>query len=367
MLRGTRFLGLVCGGLTALSMSCSPTTEPTDSGPADSGPPAAVTYTYVIDQLRIDANDNPDVPHAGFNLDTFYSSATDPNGCNHDDYGSVLDLDQNMNSCMWTAARQANGMCRGGVDSQLPTLANTIETAAGMDIRAVINEQVNGNKLALVVRVTGVNGVPGPDFNDSDVNVKIYLAYPTFTTDCMTVAANREYVVSRSSITDTGTTIEDAKFAFTGSIVAGRLQVTTGINGRFELPLPAVMGHALTLPMHATQVRATLTPNEGTDGNLGGWVSGNDVVTAVGAIAPEYITVVEGAIGGLVDIQVENVCEMAGPPRRFGGIGLGLKLHFVPATLRMNDTIQAAQATGTCGYTAPTDAATMPRDVRTGG
>ncbi len=357
------YLGLATATFAALAVSCG---TPIDTG-TDAAPETAVdagagqTLTFVLDQLTIDANDNPGEPHTGFNLDDFYSSDVDLLGCTHLDYYSVFDNDQH---CPTVAnerctpspnpgcARTAAG-CVGGVDNQLPTLASTIMTATSTDLRATLQDTVATNKLSLVIRITGVNDM----VTDSSVQVAIYRAYPTFSTGCATVAAGREYSVDRTSVTAGATSIESPAFSFDGSIVAGRLRITAGAGatGSFNLPI-SLRGVTLNLPLHRLQVRANVATDSLSNGSLGGWVGGDDVITGVAMIAPEYLAVIRSIIGGLVDIQsAAGVCDgSALTPPAYGGISLGLGIHAVPASL--TTTIVDGPAAGTCGVPAPTDA-----------
>ena len=108
--------------------------------------------------------------------------------------------------------------------------------------------------------------------------------------------------------------------------------------------------------MHALQVRFNLGSDALTNGSLGGWVAGGDIITAVAMLAPDYINVVRGVIGGLVDIQIMGVCDgSATMPATYGGISLGLGIHAVPATISTTTPMADAPAVGTCGYTAPGD------------
>lgn len=364
-MRRISYLGFTAATFAALAMSCSQPVvndagndDVTADTPMDAGP--GQTLTFVLDQLLIDADDLPDHPHTGFNLDDYFSTEVDLLGCTHGDFTSQYDTDQNCPAvanerctpnpnpgCVGTASG-----CMGGVDNQLPTLSSTIQTAAGTDLRATLQDTVATNKLSLIIRITGVN-----DFTtDSAVRVAIYRAYPTFSTGCTTVEANREYSVDRTFVTTGATSIESPAFAFDGSIVGGRLRITagTGAGGAFNLPI-SLRGLTLNLPLHRLQVRANLTAAALANGSLGGWVAGQDVVDGVALIAPDYITVVQGVIGGLVDIQANGTCgDATATPPTFGGIGLGLGIHAVPATL--TTTLVDAPATGTCGWSAPTDA-----------
>jgi hypothetical protein len=150
------------------------------------------------------------------------------------------------------------------------------------------------------------------------------------------------------------TDLSNPLFRFPGSIVNGRLQVQVAGGGTFPLPLPPIMGMMLTLNLHNAQVRADLGAGGASldRGDLGGYAEGNQIRDAVCMIQPSYCSVVEGAIGGLVDIQLMGVCDNAmGSMHTYGGIGLGLGLHAVPAVIDAMHPIAATRMPGTCGAT----------------
>jgi hypothetical protein len=360
-MRRINYLGLIAGTISAFGMACSDPPVTPDGGGGDTGGTPGQTFTYVIDNLSIDMTDNPDVPHTGFNLDNLFSSDIDAMGCTHADYFSTTDNDQHCSAvtnemCTVTpntgCARTATG-CKGGVDNQLPTLANTVQTALSTDIRMTIADTIANNSLALLIRVSDVNDT----MNDSSVRVAIYRAFPTFNAGCTAVAANREYSVDSSFLSAGATNIDTgATVAFDGSIVNGRLQVRAGgSSGVFNLPI-SFSGYTLNLPLNQVQFRGNVSATEIATGNLGGWVGGEEVITAVRMIAPSYEAVVRGVIGGLVDIQVQGICDgSAMMPPRYGGIAVGFAVHAIPATISTTTPIATTQAAGTCGYTAPGD------------
>ncbi len=363
-MRRINYLGFAAAAISALAIGCGPETNNGDvtNNDATTDAGAAQTYTFVLDQLQIDADDLPENPHTGFNLDDLFSTESDPLGCAHPDFYSLYDNDQhctavsNERCTVMPNPGCARGTgCSGGVDNQLPTLANTINTVmSGTDIRATLADTVTNNKLALIVRVSGVNDLT----NDSSVRVAIYRGFPTFTAGCTSVTGGREYSVDRSFLSAGATDIDTgANVAFDGAIVNGRLQVRAGTatGGVFNLPL-SFSGFNIVLPLHQLQVRANITATGLANGSLGGWVGGSDVVDAVAMIAPDYVAVVRGVIAGLVDIQINMSCgDSSANPPTYGGIAVGLGLRAVPATISTTTPIADMQAAGTCGYSAPGD------------
>lgn len=364
-----RLLTLATAGALVGLVGCStPMNTPDGSTPTDGGTTpdsssgTGQTYTYVINALTVEPTP-PDENAAlsGFNLDNRYSvNGIDgvmdtPNSCLHQDNPSNNDRDQNCPAAMWnqadgrcmsaTASCAPGAGCRGGVDNQLPTILDAIETAAmssfPMGIRPVLTEQVNTHRISLVMRVTGVNSLT----DDDSVTIKFYNAYPTFSTGCDSVAGGREYAVSTASL-NTATDIETAKISFAGKIVGGRLIVTAP--GMFPLPLPEIMGAQVNLTLTNAQLRVNLTEAGGSNGNLGGSFNGGQLLTTIMQLAPDFATQGASLIGGFVDIEEGGICanRNAMPPQ-FGGIGVGLGFTLVPATVAA--TPIADRAAGTCG------------------
>jgi hypothetical protein len=150
------------------------TIVPSDAIVPPPGPGA--TFTFVFDSLAIDPTDSPDVPHTGFDLDSLYSTDTDMGGCDHPDYYSIYDNDQHCltrtETCSVTpnpGCARTNPGCRGGVDNQLPTLANTLETATNTDVRTALQTAVTTSRFSVLLRLSGVND----SRNDGSVRVSL--------------------------------------------------------------------------------------------------------------------------------------------------------------------------------------------------
>lgn len=374
MTRRTNYLGLILGGLTATMLNCSaPATNPpadtgtgsetsldstpgdtnttTDTGPTpDAGP--GMEYWYAVNSLVIDPN-SASAPLAGYNLDNRASDVNDDVGCFHDDYFADIDTDQNCTdpdgsgpmapNCAMSCTSGTAG-CTAGVDNQLPSLAETIMTAANQDVRALLADQITNNKISILARLSDVQSLTA----DPAVTVRLYIGYPTRTTNCTGVTPDQEYVIDDGSLMTGATSLDQSTYTFTGSIVAGRLRVGDNTT-QFVLPLP-VMDQVIPLTLSATQLRLNVTATTGMNGNLGGYVLGQEVVDAVGALAPDFRQVVEGAIGGFIDIQVASICDdPSANPRRYGGIGIGLRITTVSARVPTTNNIVAARPTGACG------------------
>ncbi len=170
-------IGQSCVASTCYGTECIPT--------GTTGAPQ--TYDYIINALQIDASTDFNQPHTGFNVDHVFSpphpSVLLPD-CDHQDFFSAIDIDQNTGTCV---AGMTNGgtACHGGVDNQFPSLAQAI-SAAGIDLGTGLNTEVTTGRLEMLLRVSNVNGTPGPALSDCDVHVQIYFGHP-LATDCSTI------------------------------------------------------------------------------------------------------------------------------------------------------------------------------------
>jgi hypothetical protein len=295
-----------------------------------------------VSELTVDPTDAPGEAHTGFDLDGLASGPMDPDGCGHEDYLSRLDPDQNHPAgCSPSAAG-----CRGGVDNQLPSIADTVERFTMTNPRLQIPQQINAHRVSLVVRVAGVD-----DFrNDDSVTLSIYAAYPTFSDDCSQVLPNRVYQVSRSSIRAGGTTLDEARFRFDGRITNGRLRVEAPRDSVLSFPLPGLSGPSGTVDLHTPRVRMDLSEQGGTNGNLGGWVAGSELVETLVALRPDQRTLIESSVGSFVDIRVGSDC--GSNPRALGGVSLGIGIWMIPARVSETAPIAERRTPGTCGTTA---------------
>ena len=369
MARSTKFLFPFAslGLLGALAAGCGSDTGVTptvDSGlPAtDGGTPAvdageARTYDYVINRLLLDEGAEPGVTTRaffGFNLDgrnspsrTASQQAAD---CSHGDYFSTVDPDQNMGTCMAGTAG-GGAMCQGGVDNQLPNVAQTImQFQASLNVQALLNEQIDSGKLLILVRLSGVNGTLGPSLNDSSVHVSVYpFAYAAFGNCANIQMGNQMYSVDNRSLNTAGD-LNSAKLQFDGQIVNGRLRVNppaaNAAAPNFSLPLP-LMGQNLQLDLYQTQLRVTPGATDGTNGNLGGYLRQTDLITALTTI-PALMQFRDAAgplIQGFVDIATGTPTASCDAPQ--GGIGVGLGFATKIATIL--PTTVAAAPSGVCG------------------
>jgi hypothetical protein len=346
-------LGLL-GSTLGLAAGCGGDT--TGDGMMMTEPPRS--YDYVINALTIDEGAGGMAPipasHtsgvAGFNLDgrTTGPMGSMPVDCAHGDFFSTTDPDQNMGNCTAGMARGGSA-CMGGVDNQIPEIASVVG-GFGTDIRMTLRDQIQQGKVAILVRVSDVNGTPGPGFNDSSVRVSVYpISRPMFAS-CMSIGQpGQTYAVDNESLNTAGN-LDSAKITFTGSIVNGRLRVNPPSAGgmpNFTFNLP-IMNMNIPLALYQTQLRVSMTPDRGTEGNLGGFVRLSLLTTMLRGLLPPSFpeATVQSVLTSLVDIQ-----DPAGNPMGCsapnGGISLGLGFTTVRATIAPM-TVSGAQR-GMCG------------------
>jgi hypothetical protein len=385
MARSTKILFplVALGLLSSLSVGCGDSATTTNDagtpgtdvpGTTDTGTPIAdagpgATYDYVINRLLLDEGAEPGVTTRafyGFNLDgrnspsrTASQQAAD---CSHGDYFSTVDPDQNMGTC--AAGSAGGGMgCQGGVDNQLPNVAQTImQFQASLNVQNTLNEQVDEGKFLIVVRLSGVNGTLGPALNDPSVQVSVYpYAYAAFANCANIQMANQMYQIDNRSLTTPGD-LSTARLQFQGSIVNGRLRVNPPAANptmpNFSIPL-SLMGMTLNLNLFQTQLRVTPGETDGLNGNLGGYLRQTDLIDALTTI-PALMQFRDAAgplIQGFVDVATGTPTASCDAPQ--GGIGVGL--GFTTKRAQILPTTVSAAPSGVCGGSSGSDAG-APRD-----
>lgn len=365
-------LGVVgCGGTTGsggggtTDASTTDTSSGTDASAQDVavGPPQ--TFDYVINAITVDQGLNaagmpngmaPDTARhtqsvTGFNLDGRFSgpNGADPADCAHGDYFSTIDPDQNMGTCTAGMAR-GGAMCNGGVDNQLPAIAETV-SGFGTDIRMTLRDQVTQGKIAILIRVSDVNGTPGPTLNDPSVQVKVYpVGHPNFASCSNIGMPGQRYVVNTRSLMMGSTSLDNALVSFSGRIENGRLKLmppagSTMPNFTFNLP---IMNMNIPLSLYQTQLRVSLGADTGTNGSLGGYVPLASLSSMLATLLPAGIpsSTVQTVLMSLVDVQVPmgNAMGCTAPN---GGISLGL--GFTVARAVIDPMPVSAAPMGMCG------------------
>jgi len=314
-------------------------------------------YVYLLDQLHIEPFLGPLEVNSGFNLDGLYTQTGNPAGCEPGDHLSLVDDDQNCPSTINDVCTVAPGCtpsdtgCMGGVDNQMSRLADAYDNATGLDARTVLRTRVTTNRLAILVRVAGVDDL----VRDPSVTVQLFRAYPTFTTGCASIVAGREYSIAagslRPGVADFRT---GALFSRAAQIVGGRVMVPLdpAAPSEFLFPLAFSPGGTFDLPLHSAMMRFDLSPTSIGAGSLGGYLDGRDVL----AIGPMLVQHMRGGFESevplLVDIQLAGYCGNILPDGGLpglGGISVAYGIHGIPATISPTVPIASAPAPGTCG------------------
>jgi hypothetical protein len=329
-----------------------------DRGPPDAGP--GMTYDYVINRLIIDEGAEPFVAARGFygfNLDGRYSPSRTAQqqaaDCSHGDYFSTVDPDQNEGSCVDGAAGGGTS-CRGGVDNQYATLAQTLmQFMPTFNLNTEINASINTGALLMLVRVSGVHGVLGPSLNDPSVVVRMYpVAHATFANCANIQTSGQAYAVNNRSLLTPGD-LDSARVRFDGSIVNGRLIVTpnttTSRIENFSVSAVVPSSEMLGVTLFDTRLRFNLRETEGTAGNLGGYFLQTEylnVLTSIPALA-QFRDAAGPLIQGFVDIATAGAGTTLSCDSPQGGIGIGLGFTARRATI--SPVTVNARPAGACG------------------
>jgi hypothetical protein len=321
--------------------------------------PMGMTLDYVITRFSIDADKVRSAPNtathttgvAGFNLDGRFTGpiARMPGDCAHGDFFSTLDADQNMGVCTDGVAR-GGASCTGGVDNQLPELAD-LSMGFGADLRASINGLVATGRTAFILRIVGVDEPPSVTLNDSDVVVLVYpVGRPLFSNCALIGTPGQAYAVDDASLLRPGD-LTTARYRFAARIERGRLMTTpipVGTSPDFSFDVPLFDGASLTLSMYRTQMRASLSVDRADFGNLGGFTRFNDALDALVPLLPSAIptSTVRVVLQSLIDVQLpEGAADGCMGPN--GAVSLGMGFAATRANLSAT-SVRGAQS-GMCG------------------
>jgi hypothetical protein len=237
-----------------------------------------------------------------------------------------------------------------------------------LDERSRIASSIANGHLVLIARVTGVDDLN----NDPSVVVKLYTGHSTDAT-CDGLASGMGHVaISTGSLTNPSD-IESAKFQFTGAITNGRLEIHS-MDDNFTVSLPEIGGQHPSVHLHGLRARVSLTATGGTQGNLGGWASGGELVSIACASFPMYCTLVTTLAASVVDLSVNTaatpqaLCMMGQTGchcgedtsmmgANLGGISMGFGFELASTTVA--PMADMGVMPGQCGYSPPSDGGTM--------
>ncbi|MFO0713329.1 MAG: hypothetical protein U0353_25975 [Sandaracinus sp.] len=245
--------------------------------------------------------------------------------------------------------------CRGRVDNQFWSFVPTLRAASpSIDVGAWNAAPVERYQQALLVRLLGVD-----DFtNDDSVTALLYRAYPTFTTGCEDgpLPIDLEFAIARSSLVAGATSIDQARVVIPASIVDRRIRVHGRPEDAVDFSIGDALGIRFTAPLYAITMRWNFAAlpdySTGSDGQFGGWMTGEDLVNGVSAWFPAERSAIENAIAGLADIRLDGVCDdTTGGVRRIGGVSMGGSIRMARARVRAVDPIVDSHPPDACGYT----------------
>ncbi len=312
------------------------------------------TYDFVVSDLTVDPTDDPATPHTGLDLDGLCSGPDDPSGCNHADFLSADDDDQNSmtDRLVPTGAGCHAGApgCRGCIDNQLPTIINSVQAAVmNQDLRAILRHQVRSGQVTLLLRVTGVD-----DLRDDDaVEVLVVAGYP-MVADCdRQFDGDGEFAVRTQSLRTGNIDITSGAIVrMPGRIDRGRLGAGPAA-WSLTLPFPEIMGIPPPFVLGAPRLRATLATdgNRAAAGVLAGVADANVLadIQRMQSCGHAFDNCELGS--GIVDIPIPSsaLCVDRSDPNhwRYGSIGLAVGMTLVRAVI--SPTPRTERAPGMCG------------------
>ncbi len=273
-----------------------------------------------------------------------------PNSCDKHDAPSPLDFDSNcpVEQWDWRTGRSfalgcdpSRQSCRGGVDNQLPGIADGLEVLSNqwamLEYRRFVRRMFAQGHAAMVVQVHDVDSLE----DDSFVRVSLVRAVPDFGAPCDSSVDGQRYVALRRAVID-----GDPQRAVVQSSVAwiqgGRLRVR--FDGTVEFPFADWLPGLWEWPIERLQFAVDLREERGARGNFGAVIPARRVVDHVLPMADWNAPVI---ISGFVDIERMGACRgPSGGRGPMGDIAIGFGFELTRATL--SDSVADGPRAGAC-------------------
>lgn len=331
---------------------------PVDVQPADVPIAVGSSVDYVLTDFVIDGSAGSLAPNpavyaqsvSGFNLDGRFTGgvAADPPDCGHGDFFSSLDADQNTGECLEGSPR-GGVRCTGGVDNQLPAVADLVG-GFGNDVRGSVRTLVRTGRTVVIVRVAGLEAPLAPTLDDDTVTVLVYpIAHPLFVSCAQTGSPGLMYAIDDASLTRAGD-VSSARYRFPARIVRGRLRTLPSMapGADFSVRIPLTGGVLADFELLRTQVRANLSADYVSAGNLGGFIPLSAVADAVIPTLPATIPM------GTVNALLQTLVDVQNPPGDSEGCyapngAIALGMGFSGARAVVSDRTVTAPVEGMCG------------------
>ncbi|MBL8683200.1 MAG: hypothetical protein JNK05_28790 [Myxococcales bacterium] len=300
------------------------------------------TLTYAVSEMTVDETPaDATTPIAGFDLDGRFNDEFDFGACDVGDFVSALDCENNCAGSFvsrdGTCARRGcvGRSCRGGVDNNLPSLVDALDTFRAADFEGVgarryVARAYRQGQAALVVQVSGVDSLE----SDELVAVRVVRAVPLYSAPdagaCSATFVDQRYAVARRAVLGDDPTRPIVRDGV-GRIHRGVLRA------RFadEIHLPFIDGgpSIRDWAIESAQFAVNLSDEAGRVGNLGGAITTQTLLPSFGTEPePDRIGLIVAAYSDLPN--ADGLCrQIVGCRQPLGRYSIGVHFSLVRAVL----------------------------------
>lgn len=308
----------------------------------DVGVPYSAQATYALANFEI----SPTGPVIiGMNVDGRFSDSNDALGCLHGDRMSFIDNDQQCrggtaDSCA-TGAACISGTpgCVGGVDNQLPVLADLLMNAH-IDVRTNTLLAANGGRVTLLIQVTGIDNFA----EDSEVHGSIALGRSVDGCDSGDSRCG-EYSILRESLAPGSRSLSGALVNLSGRIAGGRMILHCD---DADMPLPIGFGprDVQWVETRGCELRANISAVALSDGVVSGSWSADDIRQVLLQRGRFSSWGIESLVGEFVDLYDTGICsDFTSNPPRFGRTSVGFGFDGVTTRISQSQPVTDSAVT----------------------